>query len=217
MGKTVPTDNLQSGESINMDFSFWNIISHHGFSTVLTIVDAYSRFLWVFCTSSKKSPIHILRWFIANLRQEKIPLANIHVDEDGTLARSTAFDTFIRDEAQLNLETTGSYASFLNGKVERPNCTLAERSNCMILNAGAPAMNWCSTTEHDADIYRVTWNSVIKCSPHFTWSGESPNYKDMHIWGCCVMVPTHDLANSDKRATDGFLWFCQKPQPPSVA
>jgi hypothetical protein len=49
----------------------------------------------------------------------------IRVDEDGALARSSAFATFIRDEEQLNLKTTVGYTPFLNGKVERPDRTLA--------------------------------------------------------------------------------------------
>jgi hypothetical protein len=68
---------------------------------------------------------------------------------------------------QINLETTGGYASFLNGKVKRPNRTLAERARCMLINAGAPAQDWCYATEHAVDIYRATYHSAIKCAPHF--------------------------------------------------
>jgi hypothetical protein len=50
-----------------MDFAFWNIISHRGFSAVLIIIDAGAQFMWLFCTSSKKYLIHIIRWSIANL------------------------------------------------------------------------------------------------------------------------------------------------------
>jgi hypothetical protein len=98
--------------------------------------------LWIFCTASKKPPVHIFRWFFSNLRRENITLVDICVDEDGALAGSSAFATFLRDEEQLNLETTGDYALFLNGKVERPNRTLADCAGCMLLNAGAPYKYW---------------------------------------------------------------------------
>jgi hypothetical protein len=88
------------------------------------------------------------------------------------------------DGAQMNFETTGGYASFLNEKVERPNRTLSERARCMLLNAVAPAQDWCSATEHAADIYRATYHSAIKCAPHVAWYVETLNTKDMHIWGC---------------------------------
>jgi hypothetical protein len=125
--------------------------------------------LWLFCTVSKKPPINILRWFFANLRWEKIPLASICVDEDGALAGSSAFATFIRDEEQLNLETMGGYAYFFNGKVERPHLTLVERAIYMLLNEGAPSKDWCFTIEHSMEVYRVTYQSEIKGSPHYAW------------------------------------------------
>jgi hypothetical protein len=53
------------------------------------------------------------------------------------------FATFVHDEAQLNLETTGGYISFLNGKVERQNRTLADRVPCMLINTAAPHQDWC--------------------------------------------------------------------------
>jgi hypothetical protein len=146
-GKTASTDNLKPGELLHMDLAFWHSISDRMLTAVLNIIDAKTRMLWLFCTSSKKPPIHILRWFFTNLRREKRTLANICVDEDGALAGSTAFATYLRDEEQLNLETMGGYASFLDGKVERPNRTLAERAQCMLINAGAPAQDWCYATE----------------------------------------------------------------------
>jgi hypothetical protein len=171
---------------LHIDFAFWNIFSHRGFTEVLTILDACSRFIWLFCTESKKPPIHMLRWFIANLHREDHTLARIRVNEDGALEGSTAFASFIRDEAQLNLETTGGCASFLNVRVERPNRILAERARCVLLNAGAPSMDWCYATEHAADTYRITLNFALKCSPHTTLYGDVPLYKDMHVWGCRI-------------------------------
>jgi hypothetical protein len=44
-GKTVTTDRLKPGELLHMDFAFWNIVSRRGFTAVLTIVDACSRFI----------------------------------------------------------------------------------------------------------------------------------------------------------------------------
>jgi hypothetical protein len=52
-GKSVSTDKLGPGIQIHMDFAFSNVISYHGFSSILTCIDAWSRFLWVFCTRSK--------------------------------------------------------------------------------------------------------------------------------------------------------------------
>jgi hypothetical protein len=144
---------MQSGELLHMDVAFWDILLHHSFTAFLTIVDTSTHMLWLFCTARKKPPVHILRWFFANLGREKHILANIRVGEDGALARSSAFATFIQDEEHLNINTTGGYASFFNGKVERPYRTLAERARCMLINAGASKKDWCFATEHAGEIY----------------------------------------------------------------
>jgi hypothetical protein len=83
------------------------------------------------------------------------------------LAGSAAFATYLRDEKQMNLETMDGYASFINGKVERPNRTLAERARCMFINYGASDQDWRYAMEHDVNIYRATHHSAIKCAPQF--------------------------------------------------
>jgi hypothetical protein len=160
--KTNCTKAMAPGECLHMDFEFWDILSRR-------ISDAATRILWLFCMDSKKPPLHILRWLFANLLREDRHLVNIRVNEDGALARSSTFTTFLRDEEQLNLETTSGYASFLNGKVEHPNRTLTERARCMLINDGASPMDWYYAIEHAGEIYCVTYHSVIGCSPHFFW------------------------------------------------
>jgi hypothetical protein len=96
-GKTVDTPPLSPGDLLHIDFAFWYVTSHRGFTAILMVVDAKTRMLWLFCKSIKKPPLHILRWLFSNLRREKRVLTHIHVDEDGALARTYAFCFFIRD------------------------------------------------------------------------------------------------------------------------
>jgi hypothetical protein len=87
------------------------------------------------------------------------------VDEDGALDCFTALKSFIWDETNLNIETTGGYAPFLNGKLECPNYTLTEHACCMLLNDCIPVKDWCYDIEHTADIYWATLNSGLRCAP----------------------------------------------------
>jgi hypothetical protein len=104
-GETASTDNLNlnPGELLHMDFAFWDIPSRRMFTAVLAIIDAETRMLWIFCTSIKKPPIHILLWLFDNLRREKRMKSNIRLGEDGVLYGSTAFATYLCDEEQMNL------------------------------------------------------------------------------------------------------------------
>ncbi len=80
--------------------------------------------LWVFPTASKHPPLDLLDFIFTMLEYEGVTILCVHVDEDGALANSTEFTLFLTNRTII-LETTGGYASFLYGKVERPHCTIA--------------------------------------------------------------------------------------------
>jgi hypothetical protein len=102
-GNTSSTDKLKPGELLHIDFTFWDIPSHHMFTAFLTIIDAKERMVCIFCTSSKKLPIHILRWLFTNLIREKRTLESICLDEDGAHDGSKTFATYLHDEEHMNL------------------------------------------------------------------------------------------------------------------
>jgi hypothetical protein len=60
-GKTIDTGSLSQGTLLHIDFAFLGVPSRRGFTAMLVIIDAKTRKLWVFCTASKKPPLHILR------------------------------------------------------------------------------------------------------------------------------------------------------------
>ena len=66
-GKTVNTSNLQPGELIHMDFDFYNVTYIHGFISMLTVVCANTRMLWVLPTASKRAPVHIVCFIMTTL------------------------------------------------------------------------------------------------------------------------------------------------------
>jgi hypothetical protein len=80
--------------------------------------------LWNFPTASKRVPLEILEFFFGALSKENITVLGVRVDEDGALANNTEFSDFLLARS-IPLESTGGYASFLNGKIERPHRTIA--------------------------------------------------------------------------------------------
>jgi hypothetical protein len=113
----MSTDHLSKGEYLHMDFAFWDVLSLWHFNSMLVIVDAKTRMLWLFCTSSKRAPMHIIEYFLNAISREGCSIKTIRVDEDGSLARNTDFTTYLLQHS-VTLDTTGGYSSFLNGKVE---------------------------------------------------------------------------------------------------
>ena len=58
--KTVDTIRIQPGELIHMDFSFYNVTSVHGFTSMITVVCSNTRTLYVFTTASKQAHVRII-------------------------------------------------------------------------------------------------------------------------------------------------------------
>jgi hypothetical protein len=134
-GHTTNTDNLLPGQLLHLDFGFWDTPSHRGFTSMLLIIDAKTRMLWLFCTANKRPPLKILDYSLSTLTKENKTIHTIRVDEDGAFARNYEFTEFLLRH-KINLETTGGHASFLNGKVERPNRTIADMVRALYFNAG---------------------------------------------------------------------------------
>jgi hypothetical protein len=146
---------------LHIDFSFWNVVSIHSFTSLLSIIDGKDRMLWSFPTASKRPPIQILDFFFTMLQHDSIIIQAIWVDEDGALANSTEFCDFLV-ECHISLDTTSGYASFLNGEIERPHRTIANMVHAMILNSGLPDTLWCYAAKTATDIYRYTYHSALK-------------------------------------------------------
>ena len=50
-----------------MEFEFYNVTSIRGFIYMLTVVYAKTRMIWVLTTTSKRAPVHIIRFILATL------------------------------------------------------------------------------------------------------------------------------------------------------
>ena len=84
-GKTVETSKLQPGELVLTEFAFYNVTSIRGFTSMLTVVYAKTRMLWVFPTASKRVHVRIICFILATLMNEQHPCKRVRVDEDSEL------------------------------------------------------------------------------------------------------------------------------------
>jgi hypothetical protein len=195
------------GQLLHIDFSFWNIISIRGFSSVLSIIDGKDRMLWTFPTASKRVPLRILDYFFNIMEKDGIIIKSVRVDEDGALANNTEFCHFLFTRSKT-LESTGGYASFLNGKIERPHRTLGQMVRAMLINSGLPSNLWCYAVETAADVHRYTYHSALKMTPYEAWFGVKPHINNLRVWGCYIYVRVPEPKKLDPRVTRGhFLGF----------
>ncbi len=101
-------------------------------------------------------------FLISNLRFQNYPIAAIRVDEGGELARSTEFMKMCHHQLKLNVQTTGTYDSTSNGKVESPHKTLKRMSRTMLVSAGLPDSFWCFALQYAVFIHNNFLHLVTK-------------------------------------------------------
>ena len=123
-GEVIDTNNYLPGQMLHIDFTFYEIVSIRGFTCVFIIVDAKTRRVWAFCTSSKRPPIHIMRFFLQQLKNIHRPTQFIRCDEGGEVIRCEDFNAMLLKEFNIVMQTTGGYSSWINGKVEPSLCSI---------------------------------------------------------------------------------------------
>ena len=70
-------------------------------------------------------------------------VSHIRTYLDGELADSAELYAMSKDEFQMLLERTGTYSSWMNGKVERHNQTITEMTRVGTIYHGIGDHLWC--------------------------------------------------------------------------
>ena len=188
------------GQRFHMDFGFVRAhdkdtlqnnkhnftTSIDGFSSYLIIVDAFSRYTWVFLTSSKEPPLDILKEF---LRDHGLQRGNrtIRTDQGGELYRSLQF----RKMAHLSgykVQPTGSDDSAQNGIAERPNRTFGNMMRTVLFNSGLPSTFWSYALRHCVYIKNRIPHSHFNFekTPFESYTGRVPDLSHLKVFGCPV-------------------------------
>ena len=111
---TVDTTNLQTGELIHMYFALYNVISTPGLTSMINVVCASTRMLWVIPNVSNQDPVRIICFILTTLKNEKHPRKRVGVDEDGALENSTDVTNLLFDDFNISMENTVGDASWIN-------------------------------------------------------------------------------------------------------
>ena len=133
-GPTTDFSKFPPGFMLQMDFAFFNFESISGFTSTFVDICSATSYPFGFPYRSKRPPIDILKVLVTTLRNQDKKVAFIRVDEDGALSRSSEF---MRTCHNMNIivQTTGRDASYISGKSESPNKTLANITRALFLKS----------------------------------------------------------------------------------
>ena len=221
-GALVDKTLLALFQKIRIDFEFYTVKSIRGFTSALGIICSSTSYPFGFPGKSKTPPLDTFRWFISTIRSMGYNTNIVHVDEDGALARSSAFCALVA-QLDLVLTTTGGGNSINNGMIERSNRTKGNMV-CAQLSSMSQLMKdklpehltiemfWCYAYTHANFILRRSYNRMRDEIPYYLVHKIRPSVRELVPLGSIMtIIDPHKSSKpklSQTRAITGhFLGF----------
>jgi transposase InsO family protein len=162
------------------------ISTHGGCSYFLSIVDDYSRKVWIYLLKNKNDAFTKFKhWklLVENLTNEK--LKTLRTD-NGLEFCNNEFDLYCKENG-LQRHRTVRITPQQNGVAERMNRTILNKVRCMLLQSGLSQGFWgeaALTAVHL--INRSPSRAIEGKTPEEKWSGKPPNLSHLKVFGCAA-------------------------------
>ena len=219
-GPTVDTTNLAPSSRFHVDFGFMRasssdygatktgkriVASFDGFTAYLLIVDATTRYTWVFPTTGKQPPTDILKQHLSRFGRTS-GLRVVRMDHGGELYGARAIHDVVMAAGYV-IEATGSGVHHRNGKVERLNRTFAVQVRALLYGSGLPATFWSAALIHAVYLKNRLWHSAIGKTPFEAWNGAKPDLSHLRVFGSLVTErrPNQPAAKLDRHTYHGIF------------
>ncbi|UYV69112.1 hypothetical protein LAZ67_6002474, partial [Cordylochernes scorpioides] len=204
----VHTDSNQESypfEAIYVDlFGPMRINSLGGSKYFLTIVDGFSRRIFVEFLKDKLSEAEVLKKFIVKRENElNSKLKRLRTD-NGTEFTNKNLETFIESKG-IKHELTTPYTPRRNGRVERANRTLLDKGRTLLADSQLPLHFWAEAVNTAAYLYNLTpTTNDPDTTPMEKWKGKKPSVSHIMRFGCEVFYKLenhqrHKLEAKSKR------------------
>ena len=200
--KSISTKTTSRGERFHMDYGFVRgddfhiknkklnrfITSIDGFNSYLIIVDAHTRYTWVYLTSTKEPPVDLVKQFLDDHGLERGP-RYIRTDQGGELYTCKRFRKVV-SKCGYTVEPTGSDDSSQNGVAERPNRTYGNMMRAILSNSQLDSKFWSFALRHSVYVKNRLPHAHYDylASPFEAYTGRKPDLLNLRIFGCPVRV-----------------------------
>ncbi|UYV83708.1 hypothetical protein LAZ67_23002187 [Cordylochernes scorpioides] len=170
----------------------------------LTIVDGFSRRIFVEFLKDKLSAAEVLKKFIVKRENElNSKLKRLRTDK-GTEFINKNLETFIESRG-IKHELTTPYTPRSNGRVERANRTLLDKGRTLLADSQLPLHFWAEAVNTAAYLYNLTpTTNDPDTTPMEKWKGKKPSVSHIMRFGCEVFYKLenhqrHKLEAKSKR------------------
>ncbi|KAH9699562.1 hypothetical protein KPL71_024410 [Citrus sinensis] len=150
----------------------------------LSLIDDFSRMVWVFSLKSKDKVFDQFKnWKTLVETQTNRKVRRLRTD-NGLEFCNTDFDDFYTKHGMVRHKTV-KHTPQQNGLAERMNRTLIDKVRCMLIHSKLPMSLWAEALDTACYIVNMSPSSRINFrTPYELWSSKPVDYSHLRIFGC---------------------------------
>lgn len=184
----------------------FEIASHSGARYLFTIVDDYSRKVFIFPLKKKSEVVTEFKKFKSLVENQCERKIKVFRTDNGKEYVNNGLGDFLAKNG-IKHEKTAPYTPEQNGVAERINRSIVERVRCMLVDAGLNKKFWAEaavTTGYLLNRIPCRGNSE---SPEERWTNEKQNLSHIKVFGCKAMVhvPKEKRRKLDAKSNECIL------------
>ncbi|KAI3781572.1 hypothetical protein L2E82_11589 [Cichorium intybus] len=187
------------GELVHIDvWGPYRVSTRDGFRFFLTVVDDYTRAVWVYLLKTKEEVFENIVMFFNMLKLQFSKSVKVFRSDNGTEFVNSKMKSFFEKEGILH-QTTCVYTPQQNGVVERKHRHLMNVARSLLFQSALPLNLWGETILTATFLINRTPTSVLNGkSPYEMIYGVEPNFNFLRVFGCLCFATK--LNNLDKFA-----------------
>ena len=150
---------------------------------VLTFIDDFSRYTWVYFLKQKSEVFEHFQDFKTFVEKQSGNIIKVLRTDNGGEYVNHRFEKFCTSEG-IDLQHSVPYNPQQNGVAERKNRFLKEMANCMIHSRSLAPQYWAEAINCACYIQnRVPHQALKGITPFEAWSGRKPSVKHFRVFG----------------------------------
>lgn len=185
------------GDLVHLDlWGPYKVTSKDGYKYFLTIVDDYSRAVWVFLLKNKTETADYIISFVNMIHTQFDKQVKMFRSDNGTEFVNHTFGQFCNNKGIVH-QTSCAYTPQQNGVVERKHRHLLNVSRSLLFQGRLPLYMWSDCVLTATYLINRTPSSVLKGkSPYEMVYGTAPSLSHLRVFGCLCFATK--LNNFDK-------------------
>ena len=152
-------------------------------SIILTFIDDFTRYTWIFALKSKSEVLTCFKHFIALAENDLgLKIAHLRLDRGGEYM-SEEFNAYLKS-CGIHHKCTVPYTPQQNGVAERKNRIVMEMARCMLKGKNLPNMFWLDAVMCANYVLNRSPTKALKTiTPYEAWKGHKPTISRMRTFG----------------------------------